>query len=962
MLFFRNLFQREKPDPDEIVEEKWEADFSRQSHARFGTCSESSHDVFLRKNLFYSGHSLVLAAKKTGCITWVESAEHRYRDLHISGTIRIDAKGGYGAGGMLFRIVDEGTHYSFLVSSKGYFRLDALRNGMPFPLVGWTELPLRTGETLGPDQAVDFSIIACGSRIVILIRGRWAAEVDDSSISEGTIGFAAVSYEPGDPAYKVILKNTEDISYMAEVFLESLTIDSRVVEVSEFSEKWRDSPDIDGGARFRLAETFAAMTQYGAAMMQIRKGWETAGHRKTQQELLLAGRLAQALGRMADAESHISQCFQADVESPEGKEAVTEMAKILYAGERFAELAEYCAEALKIKSGDSVLWTFLGHAHWSLKKYKEAAASYDRAVELDGKNGLLAKNAANVYDVMGHKKEALNRYLEAGRAFLQAGNYNDLGLLVPMFVSLGEKNHEARSLAGKWAFAVEDWKMAEAEFNLAENLRKNARPKAPKDGAQVFLEALLLIRAGKRREALPLLNEAASLEKNYALFHFRLAENLFILEDNPDDPVMCNEMNAALSLLQNDDSGREIAAGKENQGLAGWVNNFAAQVALRKGNLDAAAKHLEAAMAVLGDAPAVRVNRGVLFYLSGSLDKALDLLDADKKDDPEGIMANCAGNLLVRAGRFEEADEKYRKAVAAAPANVEYLRNRASCLMELGLYGEADDLLAKAHAIAPSPALLEMISFVAAKKGEYPRAEQACRSALEMDASHVPSLLSLGWICLTLGRYEESGEIIQRLDKLGLKDDAAKGRDELQSRLDDLFYRVIECASCDESWRVQKDPPSVPALRLFAMPPDNLPAGSCPDCGKTFCIGCAKQKIDSSGRFICADCGRSLKLVNEGLKKMIHDWAVKEGIGKNAAGKTKKPRKPPKEAPAEPAPKRGRPRISAKEKVPPRKPPKEAPTEPAPKRGRPPRLNKAEVPPRNPSPRLKKAEVPPRKK
>ena len=874
---FRNLINRRKPEPDEIIEEKWVADFSRQKHTRFDIKTESSYDANVRKNMFYSGFSLVLGLKKTGCIAWVEAPNQRYRDLVISGTIRIDARGGYGAGGVYFRMVDSGTYYSMLVSNKGYFRLDAIRNGMPFPLAGWTELPLSNGAILSSDKTVDFTVIAYGGHLLVLIRGRWAAEVNDSSIPDGTVCFAAASYEKGDPSYQVIReeKTDEGASYVTEVFLESFTVESRITEVSSLYEKWHDSSDIDSRALLNLAETFTAMGQHNAAMVHLRAAWDTTGHRITQKELLLAGRLAQTLGLMTDAENYISRCFQADVESQEGKEALTEMAKILYAGERYEELRNYCTEAVKIKEGDPVLWAFQGHAFWNLKKYKNAAAAYDRAFVLDRQNGILAKNSANVYDVMGSKKEALERYLEAGRAFLKAGNYNDLGLLIPTLLSLGGGNWEARSLAGKWAFAVEDWDMAKSEFEKAEKLRTSKRPKPPRDGAQVFLEALLLVRDGKRREALPLLEEAALLEKGYALFHFRLAENLFLIDDDPDDPRMLKEMNIALSLSGKNSSEDKTSISDTGDGIDGWINNFAAQVALRKGSLEAADRYLEKAVRVLGDLNAVRVNQGVLFYLRGSMEKALEILDGSKDLDPEGIMANCAGNLLVRAGRFEEADEKYRKALACMPDNVEYLSNRASCLMELGLYGEADELLARAHFIAPSPELLEMISYVAVKKGEYARAEQACRAALGMDSQYAPSLLSLGWVLLTLGRYEEVSDLIRKLNGMDLKEDTAKGRDELVSRLDASLFQTIECASCDRTWKVPKDPLPAPAIRLFAMPPDKLPAGTCPRCGKTYCIGCAKENLDPSGRFICPTCSKSLKLINEGLKKIIHDWAAK---------------------------------------------------------------------------------------
>jgi len=880
LLKLRNTLIRRKHasgGTEEIIEEKWIADFSKPKHARFDIKSESFYDANLRKNLFYPGYSITLGLKKTGCIAWTEAPDWRYRDLTISGSIRIDARGGYGAGGILFRMVDSETHYSFLISSKNYFRLDAVRNRMPFPLVGWTELPLSKGAALPPDQTVDFSLIAYGSHIIILIKGRWAAEVDDPSILEGTIGFAAASYESGDPTYRVI-RDSENINYSAEVFLESLSLDSRSNEVSSLYEKWHESPEVDSKARLNLAETFAAMEQYGAAMTQLHKAWDTSGHEKTQGEYLFAGRLAQHMGLLEEAESFISQCFQSDIASREGKDALVEMAKILYAGARYKELKDFCAESIGIKSNDPVLHNFLGHAYWNLGENKKAAEAYSAAFELDRENGIIAKNAANVYDVMGRKKEAIKKYIEAGKAFMHAGNYNDLGLVVPKLLSLDKENWEVRSLAGKWAFAVEDWKMAKKEFAMAEKMRKAKRPKPKRDGSQVFLEALLLIMEGNRKEALPMLEEAAALEKDYALFHFRLAENIFLLNDNCDDPQMLKELEIALALIQKENPDDEKSEAKDNEGLSGWVNNFAAQIALKKGKLDAAARHLEKASFILGDLPAVRVNQGVLFHLQGSLDKALETLSADKKDDPEGIMANCAGNLLVSSGRFEEADEKYRQALSCQSDNIEYICNRASCLMEMNLYGEADNILAKAHRKAPSPALLEMISYVAAKKGEYPRAEKACKSALEIDPNHAPSLISLGWIYIDQGKKREAIDVLRRLDQMALSDTSEKNREELRSSLQELFYMTIECASCKRNWRVLRESKPAPAIRLKAVPPDELPAGSCLDCGKTYCIGCAKEHLDSSGRFVCPTCGRTLKLVNEGLKQIVYDWAVKNSI------------------------------------------------------------------------------------
>jgi hypothetical protein len=257
----------------------------------------------------------------------------------------------------------------------------------------------------------------------------------------------------------------------------------------------------------------------------------------------------------------------------------------------------------------------------------------------------------------------------------------------------------------------------------------------------------------------------------------------------------------------------------------------------------------------------------------------LKVLDTDRSDDPEGVLANCAGNLLVRAGDYEKADVFYRKALASAPGNMEYLSNRASCLIELGYYGQADELLAQSHSRAPSPEILDLISYVAVKKGEYPRAESASLEALKMNPAHVPSLFSLGWVYSSTRRWEELRGLLRRLEGMELSPEEKERKQELQQRIEDAVSLRINCASCERSWRVPRNPEASSPIRLYAMPPDEFPAGSCPQCGKTFCIGCAKEYMDESGRFICPDCQKNLKLTNEGLKKIIHDWAAAEIAG-----------------------------------------------------------------------------------
>jgi tetratricopeptide (TPR) repeat protein len=607
------------------------------------------------------------------------------------------------------------------------------------------------------------------------------------------------------------------------------------------------------------------------ALIQIRRAWEqrekaarifmaTETESRSQKELLLAARLSFQLGQYPEAGDFADSCIDLGLKSAEGKEALTEKAKILYAEKKFGELQKFLSGCIAFKDDDPTLHALLGHVYWNLGERERAASSYDRAFELDRENGFLAENAANAYEALNRKGKALKRLLEAGRIFLAQNDYEELGVLAPKALALGGNNWEAHALAGKWAFGIEDFERAGAELELAEKLRRGRRPRPLPDPAVSFLRGLLLIRSGRRREAFRFLEEAAAAAPDYGLFQFRLAENRYLLSGDAGDPQLRKELERALRLMPGD----------------GWVHNFAAQIFLAGGDLAAAGEHLEKAAQTLGDIPAIRENRGVLCYLRGSKDEALEILDVEKNGDPKGTLANCAGNLLVRSGDFERADVFYRKALAADPDNLEYLSNRASCLVELGWLGQADEILAQAHSRAPSPKILELIGYVAVKKGEYARAERACLEALEMDENYVPVLFSLGWIYSTGSRWNELEGIIGRLEKIKLNGDEKKRLGEIRRRFEDSVTRVINCASCGRSWRVSRNPEPSPAIRLYAMPPDEYPAGTCPECGRTYCIGCAKKHIDKSGRFICPGCHRNLKLSDEGLKGIICKWAASE--------------------------------------------------------------------------------------
>lgn len=829
------LFSKPQIDAEELKEERWVADFSKPHKARFVPDSGPTYESALSK----AGLSLTL--KKGYQLAWVEDPLFRYADVVIEAKLSLHAGGGYGAAGFQFRRTDDSTYYSFLISTKGYYRFDVLFNGTTMPLIGWTETPealTAPGQGEKTENLYSVRIIALGDKFTFIINDKWAGEITDDTIPAGKIAFAVVSYEAdGQPL---------------QGLLHSLVVDSRTIEVEAVHLRWNRFIKVDPQARFRLAETFLAMNQPLSALVQIKRIWKTAGAPRSQEELLFAARCALQLSLYSEAEEYLNHCLESDIESDAGRSALVEKAKLLYLQSRYADLEEHARTALEFFPQDPILHTLLGHAYMNLGRPDLAGQSYDQGLEYDRENGLIAQNAGSAYEKLGDHTKALERYLRAGSIFLNTENYNDLALVVPRLLELGSTDPRVHSLAGKFYFAVEDFSKAERELELADPNESSADPAVP------YLKALLHIRRGQRRDAVPLLQRAVQLAPDSALFHFRLAENIFLLQSPKDEKILRDHLKTALEL------------DREH----GWTLNLAAQVELRDRNLEAAEQYLQKASVILPEAPEVRINHAELAYLKGNIEQALALLQDTSIEDTEGLLAHEAGSILARAGRLEEAKPYFESALRKKNDRIDFIIDYANCLIDLGLYGEADEILSKAYELEDNEAILEMIGYVAYKKGEFPRSEGAYRLALEKQPKNPKLLSALAWVYITMARWNSAEDCITALEQLVPSDSKDySGVRELRERFLLGTTRVVGCAGCERSWRVPIDPPAAPPLRLVAEPPDELPAGTCLQCGKTYCIGCAKGSLDSTGRFVCPTCGERLKLYDEGLKKILADWA-----------------------------------------------------------------------------------------
>jgi len=508
----------------------------------------------------------MLGMKKTNCIAWLDIPDTEYRDHVIEAKIRLDSMGGYASTGVIFRISGDNSYYLALVSSKGYFRFDVIKDGAPRALIAWTEIFDFNGKN------IDFQIINYGTYLIFIINGKWLGEITDDSLSPGRLGFALASYETtGSTENNKInneeneKKDTDDSSsneYTCKAFLDYFSVDTRIKTIEEIYKKWTDDSNINAENRLVLAETFAVMGKSSRALEQIKKAWKRRDEViraasvsyteevRTKKELILAARMAFDLGQYAEAEEYISQILEKWPSSEEGKSAHIEKVKILNALNRYAELKEFLLNNTDVIETNIEYYTMLGRCYFELKEYDDSAEAWKKAYQIDGENSVYAVNAANSLELAGKNEEALSLFIEAGRNFLNRDNKSELDSIMPKLSLLGGKNWEARALIGKWAFSIEDYNRCVKEFAAAEKLRCALKPRPKADPALFYLWGLVLSIKRKNKDAIPLLERAVKLAPDYGLFRFKLAE--LKLTSGVKDSNIVKEFKLAIEHIDDD--------------------------------------------------------------------------------------------------------------------------------------------------------------------------------------------------------------------------------------------------------------------------------------------------------------------------------------------------------------------------------------------------------------------------
>ena len=785
-------------DYEEIVEEQWQADFSKPENCRFAAETGDGYTAAFTPPdpAGTNTGGITLEAQRKHLYAWTVNPVFRYKDVIIEADIHLSApaepakkpdvttassdKAGGFAAGLLFRYISQSTFYALMISDAGWVRLDAVVNSTPMPLLGWVKIPgsahpnvdhhrsdhsdqdhsyadhSNHNEETNTQGAYSIKLIANNTTITIVINGHWVACCEDDTIqAAGKIAFAIQNWE----TYPQITAQLSRFSLNSI----PITVETAYTAANEFSAV---PPD----ARISLAKTLYAMGRYVPALLQLRAA---ARLREPEEaDRILAGRIYFAQRMLDEAEAEFQTVLEVN---PSNEEAFAELGGIYYRAERYEDLQRLLQKVPKpMMAQSSFLANLEGHLFHALGKHAEAAEAYWRAFTISPDQGLFAFHQANELYDCGKKSEAVDAYMQAARAFLQQDAYDDLAEVITILERIAPNDPRTLSIAGKYAYAV-------GRYDDALLKLKNACKKGSGDSADWYLYGLLL-KTDEPKAAIKALKKACELEPEYGLYQFRLAEALF-LSNGKYQPALK----------------QALAADPHN----GWVHNLRALAALSENDIEQAEAAVAEARRLLPDEVSLLVNYLEVQRRKGQLAQCLPLFDIENGTADLAVERNRAAAFHALANAFaaddsrEEAQQWYYKALKLDPKNPELLTDKAENDAALFLLNEADDGLVKALDIQPSVRIYQLIASISVQKGDYARAEVTLRAGLETFANSADLHYDLACVYRNTNRFEQAQVQVAQLKQY-----------ETSARVDALERAILQATGATVQEATSKEEPS----------------------------------------------------------------------------------------------------------------------------------------------------------
>ena len=829
-------FFREKKKPTRFTEEIWTEDFLQPQKSRYKNESfeKYCYEVIPEKGLLFK-------LERKNLFAWCLPPDSNYSDFDAECSFSFKSSDAYCSGGIIFRMGNDFNYYYFLVSNKGYFRVDCVFNGKPMKLIEWTKI----GFELEAD--ITLRVTAWDTYFVFYVNNIQVARFNDETVGSGSITFCAQNY---------------DAMPAAEILFKKINVNSIPEEVEKlYSEK----DEIPASQKIILIKSFFSNGQFVSAAVQMKSYLNNLGKEETTDELLgFYGEILLNLGMYDEA---LKQFNEALDKKPEEKNYLLEKANLLYQLGKYEELQEFLLGIENMFEDNALYWHLRGHSMYHLGNYEACAEFYKKATELDKENPLYFVNLAKTYETLGDKEKSAFYFAEGSLLFFRQNNYpeadNAASFALKKETGNAETEVKAKGVLAKILFSEGKSLKAEEEFkNLTETFPDLC-------GSEIFfLYALIKTNQGKYSEAIPLIEKACEKEEYY-LYWYKLAEIFNLIGKDPQEPL------AKAYTLSPDDI---------------WVNNFLGELALRKGDAEQAEKYFEKAFSVGKNSVEVipAVNYSEVLIINNKAEQALAVLEAFPMDQDKEVLLQT-GKIYDLLEKEKESEKIYKKLLTLYPKDKNVIRAVASFYYSSEQYGKAEEILLKVDDLETDSSLLNIAGNIAKVLGNFSVAFSAYEKSLAISYNPVVAINYIEGLCEVLNfkeaknkfeQYFNSGSNYLYADKGKMFNDKSEKIQErlerLRTRIESKTEKKFACASCNMEWKVPNDvPDSDSKLKLVGDPDPFSPAGQCPTCSKIYCVKCASEKIEE-GRFKCPDCNENLKLSDKYLRYLALKSASKE--------------------------------------------------------------------------------------
>jgi tetratricopeptide (TPR) repeat protein len=450
-------------------------------------------------------------------------------------------------------------------------------------------------------------------------------------------------------------------------------------------------------------------------------------------------------------------------------------------------------EQLVAEHADSPkLWNERGVALHQSGRAADALQSYERSVALDGVYALALNNLGVARFHAGRDDlavDAFRRALTVQPAFVKARLNLALLLLKRGEFSLClEAYRQVLRLEPEHPVAWNGVGLVLAEMRQSEDARNafgraiDARP----DYAEAHYNlSFTLSNLGDFNGALRETKRALELDSFYVAQKFELAIDLEY--ENPRVTVSpdldgdrreaaVREFTLDMGQLESLFDALAPTAVPERRASSGSAPYAAASACLTSGDLDRAVVEIQKAFEAGAERAEGLALLGDVFLRKGAYGEALDRYRQARQIDPTSKTA-LAGEVraFVLLGRGAQAIELAEALALVAPHDVDALLLIARARSDAGAPDRAMQALDAARRLAPARAdVLKHVGDVARSMGDHPRAIEAYRQAVSLDADFVAARLDLAALYSANGAAEDAeSELLAALASLPTSVEAA---------------------------------------------------------------------------------------------------------------------------------------------------------------------------------------------